>query len=271
MSNDSAELDAAVLIEQVGPVRRLIMNRPKSRNSLSQELIAALSVAFEEANADEQTRVIVLAANGPVFSAGHDLKEMQAQRATPDKGKLYFSQLFSNCSQLMQRIQSIPKIVIAEVQGTAAAAGCQLVASCDLAITVNEAMFGTPGINVGLFCTGPGVALSRSVPRKQAMELLVTGELIDAHTAKAYGIVNRVVPKEYLRIVLDKYATEIAGKSATSVQMGKVAFYQQDDMSVSDAYELATQIMTENILSDDAIEGIDAFLNKRKADWPSIK
>ena len=212
MTTGVTHQEDTLLTEQVGPVRRLIMNRPKSRNALSEEMINALSAAIDQAEADQETRVIVLAANGTVFSAGHDLKELNSHRNDADKGEAFFNRIFTACSELMQKIQTISKIVIAEIQGTATAAGCQLVASCDLAIAVNEADFGTPGVNIGLFCTGPGVALTRSVPRKQAMELLVTGEMIDAHTAKAYGIVNRVVPKDYLRIVVDKYAIEIGGQ-----------------------------------------------------------
>ncbi|WP_319410302.1 enoyl-CoA hydratase [uncultured Cohaesibacter sp.] len=271
MTSAGTDPEAAILIEQVGPVRRLIMNRPKSRNALSSAMIEALANAFDQADADEKTRVIVLAANGSVFSAGHDLKEFKAHRSDADKGEAFFSDIFNSCSALMQKIQSISKIVIAEVQGTATAAGCQLVATCDLAIAVNEADFGTPGVNIGLFCNGPGVAITRSVPRKQAMEMLVTGEMVDAHTAKAYGIVNRVVPKEYLRIVVDKYATEIAGKSAEALKFGKSMIYRQDEMSLADAYDLASKVMTHNLLGDDAVEGIDAFIEKRKADWPSLK
>ena len=271
MTTGVTHQEDTLLTEQVGPVRRLIMNRPKSRNALSEEMINALSVAIDQAEADQETRVIVLAANGTVFSAGHDLKELNSHRNDADKGEAFFNRIFTACSELMQKIQTISKIVIAEIQGTATAAGCQLVASCDLAIAVNEADFGTPGVNIGLFCTGPGVALTRSVPRKQAMELLVTGEMIDAHTAKAYGIVNRVVPKDYLRIVVDKYAIEIAGKSAQALTFGKQAIYRQDEMTLADAYALATDVMKNNLLADDAIEGVNAFIEKRKPDWPSLK
>ncbi|WP_321449858.1 enoyl-CoA hydratase [uncultured Cohaesibacter sp.] len=271
MTTGATNQEDALLTEQVGPVRRLIMNRPKSRNALSEEMITALDTALDKAESDAQTRVIVLAANGPVYSAGHDLKELNSHRNDADKGEAFFGRIFTSCSALMQKIQTLSKIVIAEIQGTATAAGCQLVASCDLAITVNEADFGTPGINIGLFCTGPGVALTRSVPRKQAMELLVTGEMIDAHTAKAYGIVNRVVPKDYLRIVVDKYAIEIANKSAEALTFGKRAVYRQDEMPLADAYALATDVMTNNLLADDAVEGVNAFIEKRKPDWPSLK
>ena len=269
MSASLVETDAAVLVEQNGPIRRLIMNRPKSRNALSEEMMQALSDELDHANNDAATRVVVIAANGPVFCAGHDLKEMTARRSDPDQGKHFFSHTMRTCSALMQTIVNLPKIVIAEIQGTATAAGCQLVASCDLAIAVNEANFCTPGVNIGLFCSTPMVALTRVVPRKQAMEMLVTGEMIDSHTAKAYGIVNRVVPQEYLRQVVDKYATEVAAKSGTALKFGKEIFYKQAEMTLADAYDLAAHVMTENMLAADAEEGIGAFIEKRKPDWPS--
>ncbi len=261
----------AVLIEQIGSIRRLIMNRPKTRNALSEEMMKALSDEIEHANNDKKTHVIVLAANGPVFCAGHNLKELTARRSDRDGGRHYFSQIMRTCAALMQSIINTPKIVIAEVQGMATAAGTQLVATCDLAICVNEANFCTPGVNIGLFCSTPMVALTRAVPRKQAMEMLVTGEQIDAHTAKAYGLVNRVVPKDYLRLVVDKYAMEIAAKSQTALKFGKETFYRQADMNVADAYDLASLVMTENMMAGDAAEGISAFLEKRKADWPDSK
>ncbi|TLP43430.1 MULTISPECIES: enoyl-CoA hydratase [Cohaesibacter] len=263
--------EAAVLVEQIGSIRRLIMNRPESRNALSEEMMHALSDEIEHANNDRQTHVIVLAANGPVFCSGHNLKEMTARRSDRDGGRHYYSLIMRTCAALMQSIINTPKIVIAEVQGMATAAGTQLVATCDLAICVNEANFCTPGVNIGLFCSTPMVALTRAVPRKQAMEMLVTGEQIDAHTAKAYGLVNRVVPKDYLRLVVDKYAMEIAAKSQTALKFGKETFYRQADMNVADAYDLASLVMAENMLAGDAKEGISAFLEKRKADWPDSK
>ena len=271
MTATNADQEAAVLVEQVGSIRRLIMNRPKSRNALSEDMMQALSEELENANNDAATRVIVLAANGPVFCAGHNLKELTARRSDPDNGRHYFALIMRTCATLMQSIVNLPKIVIAEVQGTATAAGCQLVASCDLAICVNEANFCTPGVNIGLFCSTPMVALTRAVPRKQAMEMLVTGQEIDAHTAKAYGIVNRVVPQDYLRIVVDKYAIEIAKKSAQALKFGKETFNRQAEMTLADAYDLAALVMTENMLAEDSEEGIDAFLNKREPDWPSLK
>ncbi|MCV6546649.1 MAG: enoyl-CoA hydratase [Cohaesibacter sp.] len=265
-ANDSAQ-DAIILTEQIGPTRRLIMNRSQSRNALSDDMMTALSLALERANQDEATRLIVIAANGPVFCAGHNLKELTAHRTDNDGGKAYFAMIMDTCSKLMQQIVTCPKLVIAEVQGTATAAGCQLVASCDLAITVNEANFCTPGVNIGLFCSTPMVALTRNVPRKQAMEMLVTGEEIDAHTAKAYGLVNRVVPKDYLRLVVDRYCEEIAKKSPAALKFGKEIFHQQAEMPLANAYDLAAKVMTENMMDADAKEGIAAFIEKRKADW----
>lgn len=263
--------EAAVLIQQTGPTRRLIMNRPKSRNALSEEMMAALMLELERATQDPATRIIVIAANGPVFCAGHNLKELTAHRSDDDKGAAYFAMIMETCSRLMQAIVNCPKLVIAEVQGTATAAGCQLVATCDLAITVNEANFCTPGVNIGLFCSTPMVALTRNVPRKQAMEMLVTGEEIDAHTAKAYGLVNRVVPKDYLTRTVDRYAEEIAKKSGEALKFGKETFYRQAELPLEEAYALAAKVMTENMLAADAEEGICAFIEKRHPDWPSAK
>lgn len=263
--------EAAVLVQQTGPARRLIMNRPKSRNALSEEMMAALMLELERATQDAGTRIIVIAANGPVFCAGHNLKELTAHRSDDDKGAAYFSMIMETCSRLMQAIVNCPKLVIAEVQGTATAAGCQLVATCDLAITVNEANFCTPGVNIGLFCSTPMVALTRNVPRKQAMEMLVTGEEIDAHTAKAYGLVNRVVPKDYLTRTVDRYAEEIAKKSGEALKFGKETFYRQAELPLDQAYALAARVMTENMLAADAEEGICAFIEKRQPEWPSAQ
>lgn len=266
-ANDAAS-GPAVVIEQKGPTRRLIMNRPKSRNALSEEMMAALSLELERANQDDSVRLIVIAANGPVFCAGHNLKELTAHRSDDDGGRAYFAMIMETCSRLMQQISNLPKLVIAQVQGTATAAGCQLVATCDLAITVNEANFCTPGVNIGLFCSTPMVALTRNVPKKQAMEMLVTGEEIDAHTAKAYGLVNRVVPMDYLPLVVDRYCEEIAAKSPMALKFGKEIFNQQAELPLKDAYELAAKVMTENMMAADAKEGIGAFIDKRKPEWP---
>ena len=212
-------------------------------------------------------RVIVLAASGKVFSAGHDLKEMTARRADADHGRAFFEETFAVCSRLMQSIVRHPKPVIAEVDGIATAAGCQLVASCDLAIASDQATFGVNGINVGLFCTTPGVALVRGLKPKHAMEMLLTGEMIDAATAREFGLVNRVVPREYLTQVVTKYAQTIASKSPSTLKIGKEAFYRQAEMGLGEAYDYASRVMVENMLARDAEEGIGAFIDKRKPEW----
>ena len=247
---------------------RLVLNRPHARNALSEALMTALQSALDEAATDKQTRVIILAANGTVFSSGHDLKEMTARRKDPDKGKAAFAALFEQCSKLMQTIVRHPKPIIAEVQGTATAAGCQLVASCDLAVASENAQFATPGVNIGLFCSTPMVALSRNVSRKQAMEMLLTGEMITADEAKRIGLVNRVVDLGDLEMESEKLARLIASKPAATVKIGKEAFYRQLEMGLSDAYDYASRVMTENMLAAEAQEGIGAFVEKREPKWP---
>lgn len=247
---------------------RIVMNRPQARNALSEALMAALQAAFDEAAADKEARAIVLAANGPVFSSGHDLKEMSAHRQDGDKGKAAFAALFTQCSKLMQTIVRHPLPVIAEVQGTATAAGCQLVASCDLAVASENAHFATPGVNIGLFCSTPMVALSRNVSRKHAMEMLLTGEMISADEAKRIGLVNRVVDLGDLEMESMKLARLIATKPAATVKTGKEAFYRQLEMGLSDAYDYASRVMTENMLAAEAEEGICAFIEKREPKWP---
>jgi enoyl-CoA hydratase/carnithine racemase len=218
---------------------------------------------------DHDLRVIVIAANGPVFSAGHDLRELAEARADRDHGKETYTRLFTQCSRLMQTIVSHPRPVIAEVQGVATAAGCQLVASCDLAVAANTAKFATPGVNIGLFCSTPMVALSRNVPRKQAMEMLLTGEMVDAKDAVAIGLINRAVAPERLQAETMALAKKIADKPYATVRTGKHAFYQQLEMPLDKAYAYAAQVMTENMLHAEAGEGIGAFLEKREPRWPS--
>lgn len=259
--------DAPLLKDRNGTTLRLTMNRAKSRNALSEEMLVALTEAFQEASSDDNVHVIVLAADGDVFCAGHHLKEMTLHRANDDRGRAYFADIMQRCSAMMMSIVKCPKPVIAEVQGMATAAGCQLVATCDLAIAADQAEFCTPGVNIGLFCSTPMVAVSRAVPRKQMMEMLLTGEVIDAITAKGYGLVNRVVPKQYLRTVIDKYASEIAAKSPLTLKIGKEAFYNQLDMSLQEAYDYCSEVMTENMLARDAEEGINAFIQKRTPEW----
>jgi enoyl-CoA hydratase/carnithine racemase len=257
-----------------GPVFSVLENgilhvtlaRPPA-NALSIAAMASLQAEFDRARDDKEVRVIVLAASGKVFCAGHDLKEMNARRTDADKGKAFFEETFAMCSRLMQSIVRHPKPVIAEVDGIATAAGCQLVASCDIAIASDQATFGVNGINVGLFCTTPGVALVRGVKPKHAMEMLLTGEMIDAAAAKDFGLVNRVVPREYLNHIVTKYAQTIASKSPLTLKIGKEAFYAQAEMGLAEAYEYASRVMVENMLARDAEEGIGAFIGKRDPKW----
>ena len=257
-----------LLTDQQGGILRLTLNRPKARNALSSGLMQALLDALKKSAADPSVKVIVLAANGPVFSAGHDLREMSAARADGDKGKENFAALFTQCSQLMLAIVRHPRPVIAEVQGLATAAGCQLVASCDLAVAVDTAGFATPGVDIGLFCSTPMVALSRNVPRKQAMEMLLTGESVSAKRAVVIGLINRAVPAEKLTEETMALAQKIAGKPSTTLRTGKRAFYEQTEMNLEEAYRFAAQVMTENMLHAEANEGICAFLEKREPNWP---
>lgn len=260
--------DHPVLTTRDGPTVRLVLNRPAARNALSQTLMGALQEALDSLAADPTTHVIVLAANGPAFSAGHDLKEMTSHRCGADAGRVAFAQIFAQCSRLMQSIVRHPKPVVAEIQGIATAAGCQLVASCDLAIASRHARFATPGVNIGLFCSTPMVALSRNVARKHAMEMLLTGDMIGAEEAQRIGLVNRVVAPDLLESETMKLAQRIASKPYRSVKIGKEAFYRQLEMPLADAYDYASAIMTKNMLEAEAAEGIGAFLEKRTPKWP---
>jgi enoyl-CoA hydratase/carnithine racemase len=256
-----------LLREQVGSITVLTLNRPDARNSLSEGLIAAISAALREIHDDTSVRALVIAANGKAFSAGHDMKELTARRSDPDRGRAYFAEAMTACSTMMQAIVHLPKPVVAAVQGIATAAGCQLVASCDLAVASDAASFATPGVDIGLFCSTPMVALSRNVPRKQAMEMLLTGEPISAATARDMGLVNRVVPAGGERDAAIALAERIASKSAYTIKIGKTAFYRQAEMSVADAYRYAAEVMTENMMARDAEEGIGAFIEKRQPKW----
>lgn len=257
-----------VRAESHGAVLRLTLNRAKARNALSVGLMDALKKALDAAAADKDCRVIVLAAEGPAFSAGHDLKEMTACRADGDKGQAAFTALFTQCSDLMQAVVRHPRPVIAEVQGIATAAGCQLVASCDLAVASSAARFGTPGVNIGLFCSTPMVALSRNVSPKQAMQMLLTGETVSAEEALRFGLVNKVVAPERLTVETMDLAELIASKPASTVKIGKEAFYRQLERPLSEAYDYAARVMTENMLAAVAEEGICAFVEKREPKWP---
>jgi enoyl-CoA hydratase/carnithine racemase len=256
-------MNATVLLEESDRgVLRLTLNRPDARNALSAALMSALLEALARAATDPQARVVVIAGAGPAFCAGHDLREMRA-----DQRRETYERLFAQCSELMLAIVRLPKPVIAEVHGVATAAGCQLVATCDLAVAAEDTRFATPGVNIGLFCSTPMVALTRAVGRKAAMEMLLTGKQIDAETAQAIGLVNRVVPREGLRDAVDGLARDIAGKSALTVAIGKEAFYRQAELDLTAAYRYAAEVMTTNMLARDAGEGIDAFLAKRAPVW----
>ena len=256
-----------LLREQIGNVAVLTLNRPDARNSLSEGLIAALTAALREIQEDTSVRALVIAANGRAFSAGHDVKELSARRSDADRGRAYFAEIMTACSTMMQAIVHLPKPVVAAVQGIATAAGCQLVASCDLAIASETASFATPGVDIGLFCSTPMVALSRNIPRKQAMEMLLTGEPISAATARDIGLVNHVVPAGTERDAAIALAERIASKSAYTIKIGKTAFYRQAEMSLADAYAYAAEVMTENMMARDAEEGIGAFIEKREPKW----
>jgi enoyl-CoA hydratase/carnithine racemase len=250
-------------IEQSGAVLRLTLDNPPA-NALSIAAMEALQAALDASRDDATVRVVVIAATGKLFSAGHDLKEMTAHRSDPDRGKAFFERTFALCSRVMQSIAELPKPVIAEVDGLATAAGCQLVASCDLAFASDRARFGVNGIDVGLFCSTPAVALTRSIASKRAMEMLLTGEMIDAAAALEFGLVNRVVPSEALTETVNEIATTIAAKSPLAVKLGKQAVYRQTGMGLADAYRCASRVMVENMLAADAEEGISAFLEKRQ-------
>jgi len=260
---DTVAAAADILLRtDAGGVATLTLNRPGQYNALSEELLNAVIAALESIEKDDSVRVVVLAASGPAFCAGHDLKQM---RANPDRD--YYRTLFALCSRMMMTVTRIPQPVIARVHGIATAAGCQLVAQCDLAVAVESARFAVSGINFGLFCSTPSVALSRNVLRKQAMEMLLTGEFIDAHTARDYGLVNRVVPAEQLDAEVAQLARRILDKSAVAVATGKRMFFKQLEMGMEAAYQYAAETMACNMMAADAGEGIDAFMQKRKPDW----
>jgi enoyl-CoA hydratase/carnithine racemase len=256
-----------LLREQIGDVAVLTLNRPGARNCLSEALIADLHAAIDAIRDDKAVRAVVIAAAGPAFSSGHDLKELTARRADADGGRAFFARMMTACSAMMQSIVTLPKPVVAAVQGVATAAGCQLVASCDLAIASEQATFATPGVDIGLFCSTPMVALSRNVPRKQAMEMLLTGEPVKAARAREIGLVNRVVAHGTERDAAIALAQQVARKSAHTIKIGKEAFYRQVEMSLADAYRFASEVMTENMMALDAEEGICAFVEKRVPTW----
>lgn len=253
--------------EDADGIALLVLDDPPSRNALSESMLRALLDALKAIASDQTVRAVVLAAEGPAFCAGHDLKELTARRHDPDRGRNYVGQIMRTCSTLMQIIQRVPQPVIAAVGGVATAAGCQLVASCDLAVAAKSARFATPGVHIGLFCSTPMVALTRAVAAKHAMEMLLTGDMISAEEAFRIGLVNRVVEDGKERDVALEFARKIADKSALAIRTGKEAFYRQISMPVGEAYRYASDVMVENMLARDAAEGIGAFIEKRKPKW----
>jgi enoyl-CoA hydratase/carnithine racemase len=259
--------EPVLLRQDDGPVAVLSLNRPAARNSLSEALLGELGAAFTRIAADRHVRAVVLAAEGPAFCAGHDLKELTARRTDADGGREYFRHIMATCSAMMQQIVNLPQPVVAAVQGVASAAGCQLVASCDLATASTKAGFATPGVDIGLFCSTPMVALSRNVARKHAMQMLLTGEIVPAEQAAAMGLVNEVVPAGQERARAVEIARQIASKSSHVIGIGKAAFYRQIDLPLAEAYRYASGVMTENMMARDAEEGICAFIEKRDPTW----
>ncbi len=248
-------------------IAEVVLDRPAQRNSLTLDVLEGLRESFQRLGARGDIGAIVLSARGPAFSAGHDLKEITAHRAEADGGRGFFERSMHACAAMMQSIMACPKPVIAAVEGTATAAGCQLVATCDLAVAAEDARFCTPGVNIGLFCSTPMVALTRNVPTKRAMEMLLLGELIDAQRAAEWGLVNRVVPNGEAREAALGLARQIAAKSPLTVAIGKRTFYDQIQLPVDEAYRLAARVMVENLLARDAAEGISAFVEKRTPEW----
>jgi enoyl-CoA hydratase/carnithine racemase len=263
----SAAAGPPLLREDIGNIAVLTLDRPQARNTLSEAMLSALRQELERLAAHKRIRAVVLAANGPAFSAGHDLKELTAHRADPDQGRSYIRQIMESCSAVMLAILRLPQPVIAAVEATATAAGCQLVATCDLAVASSNARFCTPGVHIGLFCSTPMVALSRNVGRKHATEMLFTGDMVSADDAYRIGLVNRVVAPGAAREEAVQLARKIAAKSAAVVRLGKEAFYRQLEMNVVDAYNYANEVMLKNMMARDAEEGMSAFVEKRTPVW----
>lgn len=260
-------MDQLVLRNDTGPVARLTLNSPQNFNALSTEMIAMLSAELQQIAQDDGIRAVILSGHGKAFCAGHDLRQMQASRADPDGGKAAYQTLFERCAQMMQMIPALPQPVIAQVHGIATAAGCQLVASCDLAVAAEGTRFGVNGVNIGLFCSTPMVALSRAVPPKVAFEMLATGEFIDAGRAREIGLINRVTPADTLAETATEMAETLAAKLPAAMRVGKQAFHQQLRLGLSDAYDSAGGTMCANMMLPDTDEGINAFLEKRPPNW----
>lgn len=254
-------------VAQRGAVTHLTMNAPERLNALSDEMLAALHARLDDIAKDGTTRVVTLSGAGKAFCAGHDLRQMTDKRQAEDGGAAAFGDLFDRCAAVMARIQSMPQPVIAQVHGIATAAGCQLVATCDMAVAAEGTRFGVNGVNIGLFCSTPMVALSRNIPRKQAFEMLTTGEFIEAERARELGLVNRVVSAADLESETAALADKVASKLGAAVKIGKEAFYNQIQMPLADAYRYTGEVMVHNMLREDTAEGIDAFLHKRDPDW----
>ncbi len=265
-SPDSAT-SPVLLRGDIDGIALLSLNRPQARNTLSEATLAALHDQFASIARDDQVRAVVISHNGPAFCAGHDMKEMTAHRSDPDRGRNYFKALMERCSALMLSIQKLPQPVIAAVEGVATAAGCQLVATCDLAVASETARFSTPGVHIGLFCSTPMVALSRNVSNKPAMEMLLTGDMISAADAHRIGLVNRVVTAGKASEHALELARQIASKSMLTVKLGKQAFYRQRELNLADAYKLTIDVMVDNMLARDAEEGLNAFIEKRDPIW----
>jgi len=267
-SSNPDSANAPVLLRgDIDGVALLSLNRPRQRNTLSEAVLAALSAEFASIAGDKNVRTVIISHNGPAFSSGHDMKEMTAHRADPDRGRAYFKALMEQCSAMMMSVRKLPQPVIAAVEGVAAAAGCQLVASCDLAVASETAQFSTPGVHIGLFCSTPMVALSRNVSNKHAMEMLLTGDMVSADDAYRIGLVNRVTPAGKASEVALELARQIASKSMLTLRGGKEAFYRQRELNLADAYKLTIDVMVDNMMARDAEEGIGAFIEKRDPNW----
>jgi enoyl-CoA hydratase/carnithine racemase len=257
-----------LLRDDAASIATLTMNAPERLNALSDAMLAALQTELDGIADDPTVRAVIIRGTGKAFCAGHDLKEMQAGRQAEDGGAAYFADLFARCAAMMQRVQSMPQPVIAQVHGIATAAGCQLVATCDLAIASDDTRFGVNGVNIGLFCSTPMVALTRNINRKAAFEMLTTGRFINTREAQELGLINRAVPADKLSDEANALAKTIASKLPTAVKIGKQAFYDQAQMTTAEAYAYTGAVMVENMLASDTNEGISAFLEKRKPDWP---
>ena len=259
--------DELIICDVAEQIAVITLNRPRALNALSDDLLAALAGTLDRVAADDGVKAVILRGSGKAFCAGHDLREMQAGRAAEDGGAAYFADLFARCGAVMQRIPRMPQPVIAQVHGIATAAGCQLVATCDMAVAAQDARFGVNGVNIGLFCSTPMVALTRVMARKQAFEMLTTGAFIDADRARALGLVNRVAAPADLDAAAMDLARSVAAKLGAAVRIGKRAFYEQMDLPLDQAYAFTGDVMARNMMLRDTDEGITAFLQKRKPDW----